>query len=75
MTAVEKLKSLADAALNFFYPPVCHLCTQNRASAGEGYVCPECWRDVRVRLGAKDRRIAPAQHGERQLGARDLTAR
>jgi competence protein ComFC len=41
------LKSLADAGLSFFYPPVCQVCAVQRANADEGYVCRECWSAVR----------------------------
>jgi competence protein ComFC len=37
------LKSACDAALNFFYPPVCQVCMQERATAAEGYVGGNCW--------------------------------
>ncbi|NBU08762.1 MAG: ComF family protein [Proteobacteria bacterium] len=36
-----------DAGLAFFYPPVCQLCTAQRATPAEGYVCPACWQKVR----------------------------
>ncbi len=40
------VSSWLDAGLNFIYPPVCQVCGQNRASAREGYVCPDCWLNV-----------------------------
>ncbi|MFM2293938.1 MAG: hypothetical protein RLZZ350_351 [Verrucomicrobiota bacterium] len=40
-------QSWADAALHFIFPEVCQLCTEQRATAAEGYVCAECWRGVR----------------------------
>lgn len=36
------LKTWLDAALGFFYPNVCQLCGDNRATAAEGYVCESC---------------------------------
>jgi ComF family protein len=36
-----------DAALNFVYPPVCQLCKEERAGAGDGYVGSNCWKGVR----------------------------
>lgn len=36
-----------DAGLAFFYPPVCQLCGDARATPAEGYVCPACWQGVR----------------------------
>ena len=47
MNTVENLKSFGDAALSFLYPPVCAVCTTKRASAREGYVCRDCWSDLR----------------------------
>jgi competence protein ComFC len=41
------LKSACDAALNFFYPPVCQICGNERATAGEGYVGGKCWSGLR----------------------------
>ncbi len=38
---------MIDAALNFFYPPVCQICRERRAAAADGYVCGECWAGVR----------------------------
>ncbi len=40
-------KTALDAALNFIYPPVCQLCSEERAGAAEGYVGSECWSEVR----------------------------
>jgi ComF family protein len=36
-----------NAALAFVYPEVCQLCHEQRATAGEGFVCAHCWRGVR----------------------------
>lgn len=36
-----------DAGLNFLFPAVCQLCSAARATAAEGYVCPDCWQNVR----------------------------
>ncbi len=41
------LKSGAEAALTFFYPDLCQYCRQARATRAEGYVCANCWRNVR----------------------------
>lgn len=43
----SRLKRWADAGLNFFYPSVCQICREQRAGPEEGYVCRECWKDVR----------------------------
>ena len=37
-----------DASLAFFYPPVCQLCAQQRATPVEGYVCARCWQNLRI---------------------------
>ena len=36
-----------EAGLGFLYPPVCQFCKTNRATAQEGYVCSDCWTQVR----------------------------
>jgi ComF family protein len=36
-----------NAGLAFCYPEACQLCGERRATPGEGYVCAECWRQVR----------------------------
>ncbi len=33
--------------LGFFYPEICQLCENERATAKDGFVGPECWRQVR----------------------------
>jgi len=40
-------RTALDAALNLFYPPVCQICGQERATAAEGYVGSKCWSGVR----------------------------
>ncbi len=47
MALTEKLRQLAEAGLTFLYPDVCQVCRDKRATATEGYVCSECWRNVR----------------------------
>lgn len=32
-----------DTTLNFFYPPVCQICRENRVENEEGFVCSTCW--------------------------------
>ena len=39
--------SWLEAALGLIYPPACQLCGEQRALAGEGFVCAECQRKVR----------------------------
>jgi competence protein ComFC len=41
------LKSLAESALTFLYPDVCQHCHEARATRADGYVCANCWRQVR----------------------------
>jgi ComF family protein len=40
-------KTVLDAGLNLFYPPVCQICREERASAAQGYVGPKCRGGVR----------------------------
>lgn len=35
------------SGLNLLYPPVCQLCHARRAEAPAGFVCGQCWRQVR----------------------------
>ncbi|HEY3857119.1 MAG TPA: ComF family protein [Verrucomicrobiae bacterium] len=44
---ISALKTAYDAALNFFYPPVCQLCKNERAMAKDGYVGGKCWSGLR----------------------------
>jgi competence protein ComFC len=39
----SSLHSWSDAALSFFYPSLCQICKEERATADEGYVCASCW--------------------------------
>ena len=43
----NSLRKLGETALTFIYPDVCQVCNQARATAPGGYVCSECWRQVR----------------------------
>ena len=43
----NSLQNLARTALTFVYPDVCQVCYKSHATAAEGYVCSECWRQVR----------------------------
>ena len=36
-----------EAGLSFFYPEVCQICEEGRATAAEGFVCVHCWQQVR----------------------------
>lgn len=47
MPLTEQLRQFAQAGLTFLYPDVCQVCHEKRATASEGYVCSECWRNVR----------------------------
>jgi len=47
MSAQLQSTSLFEAALSLVFPSVCQLCNQARASAAEGYVCPDCYKRVR----------------------------
>jgi ComF family protein len=41
------LKHWANAGLGFFYPEICQVCDEHRATAAEGFVCSHCWQQVR----------------------------
>src|SRR6266446_4644188 len=41
------LKPWLNAALAFFYPEACQLCSQARATPAEGFVCADCRAQVR----------------------------
>lgn len=47
MALTDKLRELAEAGLTFLYPDVCQVCHAISATAAEGYVCTECWGNVR----------------------------
>jgi competence protein ComFC len=36
-----------NAAAGFFYPEICQLCQTERATAENGFVCSDCWQQVR----------------------------
>ncbi|MEO6034006.1 MAG: ComF family protein [Verrucomicrobiota bacterium] len=36
-----------NTGLSFFYPENCQICHEHRATPAEGYVCVDCWTDVR----------------------------
>ncbi len=46
-TVASETKTLANAALHFIFPEACQICGAERASNAEGYVCRECWLQVR----------------------------
>jgi ComF family protein len=43
----DTTRNWLEAGLGFLYPPVCQFCNKHRATAKEGYVCSECWTQVR----------------------------
>jgi len=48
---MRSLKCWVDAGLHFFYPEVCQICGNSRATPAEGYVCSQCWsRDGGIRF-------------------------
>jgi competence protein ComFC len=53
-----------DAALGFVYPEVCQLCQKHRATPPEGYVCAECWKEVRFIVPPFCERCGLPFHGE-----------
>jgi len=44
--APSKIAAGRNALLGLIYPEVCQLCKTQRASAAEGFVCPQCWSQV-----------------------------
>lgn len=47
MSLLTSLRSISDSALGFIYPNVCQICGDERASTREGFVCSQCWHQVR----------------------------
>jgi competence protein ComFC len=45
--ALPTLKRWLASGLGFVYPEICQICTQQHASAAEGFVCASCWQNVR----------------------------
>jgi ComF family protein len=43
MTSVRHWFGALDRFLALFYPDVCQICREEKATAHEGYVCPNCW--------------------------------
>ncbi|MBI3875138.1 MAG: ComF family protein, partial [Verrucomicrobia bacterium] len=46
-SSVQQTRDVAETLLGFFYPNVCQLCSAERATAPEGFVCARCWKQVR----------------------------
>ena len=44
---MNRLAAWIEAALGYVYPNTCQICHQRRAGAEEGFVCSECWQQVR----------------------------
>jgi competence protein ComFC len=47
MNLAASFKNLRETAIGFIYPNVCQLCGKQRAGSAEGFVCAECWQQVR----------------------------
>jgi len=43
----ESVLEGVDFGLTFFYPETCQICKTGRAAAREGFVCADCWSQVR----------------------------
>ena len=41
------IQNWLNSGLGFLYPEICQICEAGRAAAKEGYVCSNCWRQVR----------------------------
>ncbi len=50
--ATQTLWHVLDAGLNLFYPAVCQICREQRATSAESYICGDCRTKVRVIDGA-----------------------
>jgi competence protein ComFC len=46
-SSAAPVKSWLNTGLGFLYPETCQLCENERATAKDGFVGPECWRQVR----------------------------
>lgn len=46
-TIAAPIRNWLDVGLGFFYPETCQICGEQRATAGEGFVCRHCWTQVR----------------------------
>jgi competence protein ComFC len=44
---VAPLQNWLNTGLGFFYPEICQLCEDERATAREGFVGAKCWRQIR----------------------------
>ena len=44
---MKLLKQIAEAGISLVYPDACQLCQDERAGAGQGYVCEACWGKLR----------------------------
>ncbi len=43
MTSIQQWFGALDRFLALFYPDVCQICREEKATAREGYVCAQCW--------------------------------
>ena len=43
----ESVRERIDFGLAFFYPETCQICQVGRATARDGFVCADCWSQVR----------------------------
>ncbi len=43
----ESLTLWGNAAAHFIFPEVCQVCSERRAGPDEGYLCADCWQNVR----------------------------
>lgn len=46
LTLRHELKSWLEAALSFFYPEICQLCHDERATSDAGYIGPNCQKKI-----------------------------
>ncbi|HEY3932916.1 MAG TPA: ComF family protein [Verrucomicrobiae bacterium] len=46
-TFAPPVQNWLNTGLGFFYPEICRLCENERATAKSGFVCSKCWQQVR----------------------------
>jgi ComF family protein len=47
MNLLASLQGISDTTLGFIYPNVCQICREEGATPREGFVCSQCWQQVR----------------------------
>lgn len=63
-SVTQTLWNVFDSGLNLFYPAVCQLCSEQRATYDESYICGDCRKKVRIIDGAFCSRCGIPYDGE-----------